>query len=690
MTNPTDRTDTDNGQVDSNSNRDSTPDERQHREHRGRPDDDTALGGVFDTIPDVLYVIDEGWTLLRWNDRLCEVSGYTDAEIARMHPLEFVPKEDRDAVSRRAEAVFENGGTEAAETEMITKSGETIPFEFNGAAITNGDGEVVAMAGSAREITERVEARSRHEVSRERYRALVEAAPDAIVVADAETGEVIDANRAAESLLGRSHEEIVGLHQTELHPPGEAERYRQILEDHADSGGLQAYSEDLAVCRSDGEEVPVEISASRARLGDRSVIQGIFRDVTERRERERELEQKRRDLERLDRINAIIRRTNRALVGAVTREGIERTVCERLADSAVYAFAWISEPHPTGGTLGARAWAGNGEASVEGISIAVDEEGTGGGPTGRAIRSREVQAVRDIATDPDVEFWREAAAERGFRSSAAVPLVYDDVLYGVLNLYAERSDGFSAEERDVLGELGETIAYAINAVQSKRLLFTDRVIELEFESESAGSFFIGASGRLGATISLEGIVPSDEEADLYYMRVEGAPAEAVLALAAETPGIEGRLVSERDDESRIEFRVSSASITRSLLSQGARVKRARAENGEARIVAEVAPDTDVRTVVEGVRALFPGSELLAKREVERERRTTREFYETVTAALTDRQQAALEAAYHTGYFEWPRTSSAEEVAATMDIASPTFHQHLRAAHRKLLDVFFEE
>ncbi|WP_044958497.1 helix-turn-helix domain-containing protein, partial [Halarchaeum acidiphilum] len=57
--------------------------------------------------------------------------------------------------------------------------------------------------------------------------------------------------------------------------------------------------------------------------------------------------------------------------------------------------------------------------------------------------------------------------------------------------------------------------------------------------------------------------------------------------------------------------------------------------------------------------------------------------------LTDRQRAAFEAAYYGGYFEWPRDSTAEELANAMDVSAPTFHQHLRAAERKLLGEFAE-
>jgi predicted DNA binding protein len=57
----------------------------------------------------------------------------------------------------------------------------------------------------------------------------------------------------------------------------------------------------------------------------------------------------------------------------------------------------------------------------------------------------------------------------------------------------------------------------------------------------------------------------------------------------------------------------------------------------------------------------------------------------LTAELTERQHQALEAAFHSGFFEWPRESTGEDVAASLGVAPPTFHQHLRKAERKVFD-----
>jgi len=121
--------------------------------------------------------------------------------------------------------------------------------------------------------------------SEEQHRLLVKMANDAIFVADAESGIILDVNHAAEELMGRPATELVGLHQTELHPPEDTEQYGQLFHIHAKSGGVL---QDGWVQHNDGHRVPVEISACTIDLGGRRIVQGIFRDVTERNRAEAE------------------------------------------------------------------------------------------------------------------------------------------------------------------------------------------------------------------------------------------------------------------------------------------------------------------------------------------------------------------------------------------------------------------
>ncbi|WP_276252027.1 helix-turn-helix domain-containing protein [Haloarcula rara] len=82
-------------------------------------------------------------------------------------------------------------------------------------------------------------------------------------------------------------------------------------------------------------------------------------------------------------------------------------------------------------------------------------------------------------------------------------------------------------------------------------------------------------------------------------------------------------------------------------------------------------------------------DLLAKREVERTAPAARTGATTDTG-LTARQRTVLEAAYLSGYFDWPRRrTTGAELADTLDIATSTLHQHLRVASGKVFEQYFD-
>ena len=116
--------------------------------------------------------------------------------------------------------------------------------------------------------------------SEEKYRNLFEYAKDAIILADTETGQILDVNNAGCILLGLPKEKIIGKHQSEIHPPELAEKYKQLFQDHIQKGIV--IDEDIIVQRADGTQVPIDISASVVKLADKTIIQGIFRNVSER------------------------------------------------------------------------------------------------------------------------------------------------------------------------------------------------------------------------------------------------------------------------------------------------------------------------------------------------------------------------------------------------------------------------
>lgn len=145
------------------------------------------------------------------------------------------------------------------------------------------DDEIPAIKGVANLIRiaiSRQHDRIRLTESEQRFRAVFESSRTAIFVADAKSGTLVDVNQAAAELMDLPKHQFVGMHQSELHPPEEAERYRQLFMRHTKTGGI--INEVLYVQRRNGDRIPVEIHASNFEIAGRAYIQGVFYNLTRR------------------------------------------------------------------------------------------------------------------------------------------------------------------------------------------------------------------------------------------------------------------------------------------------------------------------------------------------------------------------------------------------------------------------
>ncbi|WP_324665322.1 bacterio-opsin activator domain-containing protein [Haloarcula sediminis] len=366
---------------------------------------------------------------------------------------------------------------------------------------------------------------------------------------------------------------------------------------------------------------------------------------------------------RLRRTIGVAREVGAALSEAATGEEIAQTVCDRLAATEGFRFAWLAEH--TGDGLTPRAIAGVGEQRVT------------------EQRQAHADAAADAIDGSDV---RPVEGAKG--PVVFVPLVREDAVSGVLAVGTTAPIGDA--EREVLGALGTHVGAALSAVERKRLLLADTVTELTFKSTDADAVTVGLSSAVGCRVELSGVVPVGGRSLLYYLVVDGASTDAVLDYVTDDPAtVDARLIEDYRDGALLEV-VVTAAPTLPLVENGGRIRDLTAEGGEATITAELPTDSDLREVVDTVVGAYPGTMLSAKHETERPVETDTGFRKQLSDRLSDRQATVLEAAYHSGYFEWPRGTTAEELADSLAVSAPTLHNHLRKAQQKVLTAFFAE
>jgi len=395
--------------------------------------------------------------------------------------------------------------------------------------------------------------------------------------------------------------------------------------------------------------------------------------------------ERQRDTERitaLNNLNSVVHEVTDAVIEQSTREEIERVACEQLVAADSYEFAWVAEVDPATTEITPRAEAGI-ENFLETIELtANEEEEFGRGPAGKTFRSGEMEVSRDVFEDPAFEPWRDKAEQYGFQAVAAIPITYSGTLYGVLGVYADRSGAFDEPERNVLRQLGEVVGHAIAAVERKRALMGDELVELQFsvrdpwDGETVDLPGDGAV-RLGRT------VPVGDGEYLVYGTAPAAATETLRALVDTVPHWDD--VRFHSGGERFELRLSDSPIHSDLAALGGYIESTVLTDRERQLTLRLPTGVEVRTVREIVRAAYPAAEMVKRRQITRDRDASERANGALAEDLTDRQRATLLAAYDAGFFEWPRGASGEEVAESLDIAPPTFHQHLRKAEQKVFE-----
>jgi PAS domain S-box-containing protein len=235
---------------------------------------------IFNASADALVLWDSQLNIVDVNPAFERIYGMTrDLVVTRGYPTSMPPEyvEQRLQLVRRA--------IEGETQELITRAhrGDGSSFEVELRVIPirhRGEPHALAMA---RDITERKRAEERLRASEERYRLLFEMESAAIVLVDAETLKLVDANLAAAQVYGYSREELLGMTAVDLSAEPQ-ETAPSIRDSHGALNIPLRWHR-----RKNGEVFPVEITANRLALNGREIVLASIREITERKRAEQAL-----------------------------------------------------------------------------------------------------------------------------------------------------------------------------------------------------------------------------------------------------------------------------------------------------------------------------------------------------------------------------------------------------------------
>ena len=265
------------------------------RAEKALRESEERLRSFVEFANDAIFFVDSSGIIRFWNQKAEQVYGYRTTELVGKPFSLLVPKQAREIHKIWMEKFLSLNDSEIS-GKVVEGIGERKDgSEFNAESSTailrrEGTRYLVVIV---RDITERKKAEQRLQESEERFRTISQSSPDAIISADHQ-GNILSWNKGAKNIFGYDEEEVVGKPVQILLPERFREASSKAMEHLRQTGfsPLAGTTVEKVYLRKDGTEFPVEISRSFWKIGDRTYLSSIIRDISERKRAEEIIREK--------------------------------------------------------------------------------------------------------------------------------------------------------------------------------------------------------------------------------------------------------------------------------------------------------------------------------------------------------------------------------------------------------------
>jgi PAS domain S-box-containing protein len=237
----------------------------------------TQLAAIVDGTDDAIIGMDLAGIITSWNPAAELHYGYRAEEATGQSIRLIVPAPELDELQPLLDNVMRGAPIRHHDMVQVRKDGTRMHVAVSLSAIRDHTGTVVGAASIARDISDRIRAE-------ERFRQLVLAAPDAMIIVD-ERGDIVLTNDQTERLFGYAAAELVGQSIEILVPAPLRDVHALHRQGYLDKPEIRQMGTgtDLVGLRRDGTEVPIEISLAPLDTDQGRLVSAAVRDITERR-----------------------------------------------------------------------------------------------------------------------------------------------------------------------------------------------------------------------------------------------------------------------------------------------------------------------------------------------------------------------------------------------------------------------
>ncbi|HTW78790.1 MAG TPA: PAS domain-containing protein [Terracidiphilus sp.] len=369
---------------------------------------------------------------------------------------------------------------------------------YSFAPLRDPRGEIFGAVVVSRDITDQQLAAEKLRASERQLLVMYENMHDVVFYIAVEPGEkfrFISVNPSFLRATGLASDQVVGKLVTEVIPEpaiGEVlEHYRQALRTRKTVSWTET-----SVYPAGEKHAEVSVSPVLDGNDDCTNLIGVLHDITRRRVAEKRIEQ-------LNRVYSVLSDINQTIVRTKDKQKMLDAVCRIAVEKGKFRMAWIGMVDSETRKLKPVASNGFVDGYPDLIEIDLQPEIKPEGPAAQCIRTGVHAICHDIEHDPIYEPWREAALQRGYRSSGGFPLTVVGKVVGALSLYSSEVGFFTGDELPLLDEMAMDISFAleVDRLEQKRqkseeeLRRRTALFEAQVDSSLDGVLVLDPDGR---------------------------------------------------------------------------------------------------------------------------------------------------------------------------------------------------